>query len=984
LANLFSPILNRYTNFTMTGDGLPEINSLTLLPFESEFPEPEAGQRLALVLIESRLLEPRGDPALLPALMQKLRRHKTDLRAEGLVGRFISASVYRGPVQKDGQTVLALRKFLQDVRAVFAKLEGVTLVGNFPESTLVRTFDWAPQPTLLVIGPELISERADIVLGDLTGNWDQLYRRDDFAIDKTQAHPDAETDARGWRNGEWINDVEFTSTGAVSLENYSFRDAFLMDDSMSKIQERKVNSFHVQLRGSERNNEVDPLDRTRTNIIARPDIAVARLNALHVAVNPDPNLVGANGEHFLDVNGDPQVVTAPTPLFDGEPYKALFTFRDPDLERHLLLDYFDRNHRFRTGAFSHLDFRTAAISGSPDFNPQGYANMMSGAAADFGPAVIKPNASLREYVDFLKTPAVLKYVMAHSNPLISEFRDENDAAALTNAVGGTPVRWVYQSGRYSPSFDAWSGNAELSLHRSLWHRKTLQSAGASLVIHGGCNVNSVYETQTQTYTSPTYAHWNNAEAFLLYTNCVALMTRAKGFNDAPDGFADGFRVSERANFGSCWQAYFNAQSADSGLTRYNVQRKRAYFWSILGDWSVRLRYRNGLGLIGVNNGLSSVAVHPNRAWIDAWNFDAGVNKVRNIGDLDGDGADEFVVTSDWGIGVLRHDGLSYRTLMQAPRDTWFGQWRWDATVNQGRDRIKAVANFTDTAKQQILVWSNWGIATLGYAGGTMTPTRIHSNGTRFGGWLLGTNDNVYAGHGRFNAGGLQQMVVTSPWGLGIIGLDSGTALFMAQNGTRLGDWLLGTDNNRIRLIADLDGDGVDEIVITSPWGLGVLKMLNGKLQSIAQHPNGDNLHGYVLNIGHNFALADRLTGTARHQVVVTSDSGFHVLELAGNRLNRIAFAANGSRIDGWLVGTQSDNQLLALGDVTGDGRADMAVRSPWGIGVLTLGTDSNLHLRTSAPYGTALGDWHLEPGDFIEGSAKTAASPNRVLVFTKP
>ena len=31
----------------------------------------------------------------------------------------------------------------------------------------------------------------------------------------------------------------------------------------------------------------------------------------------------------------------------------------------------------------------------------------------------------------------------------------------------------------------------------------------------------------------------------------------------------------------------------------------------------------------------------------------------------------------------------------------------------------------------------------------------------------------------------------------------------------------------MRLIADLDGDGLDEMVITSPWGLGVLKMVAG-------------------------------------------------------------------------------------------------------------------------------------------------------------
>ena len=58
-------------------------------------------------------------------------------------------------------------------------------------------------------------------------------------------------------------------------------------------------------------------------------------------------------------------------------------------------------------------------------------------------------------------------------------------------------------------------------------------------------------------------------------------------------------------------------------------------------------------------------------------FDAAVNGVRGIGDVDADGIDEFVVTSDWGIGILKHDGICFRAVMLASRDTWFGGWRWD-------------------------------------------------------------------------------------------------------------------------------------------------------------------------------------------------------------------------------------------------------------------------------------------------------------------
>ncbi|MEJ7678277.1 MAG: hypothetical protein WKG06_10535 [Segetibacter sp.] len=70
----------------------------------------------------------------------------------------------------------------------------------------------------------------------------------------------------------------------------------------------------------------------------------------------------------------------------------------------------------------------------------------------------------------------------------------------------------------------------------------MQNAGASLIIHGGCNVNSVFETQTDIYVTENYARWNNAEGILFYTNCVSLFSRAKGFNDSPNGFTEGFRL----------------------------------------------------------------------------------------------------------------------------------------------------------------------------------------------------------------------------------------------------------------------------------------------------------------------------------------------------------------------------------------------------------------------------------------------------------
>jgi hypothetical protein len=369
---------------------------------------------------------------------------------------------------------------------------------------------------------------------------------------------------------------------------------------------------------------------------------------------------------------------------------------------------------------------------------------------------------------------------------------------------------------------------------------------------------------------------------------------------------------------------------------------------------------------------------------DGWNFDAAFNRIRGIGDVDGDGIDEFVVTSEWGIGILKYNGTHFRALMTAPRDTWFGGWRYDATINPGRDRIVGVNNYSGTSSSEIMIWSAWGITALGYSGGSLFPVKIHANGTRLGGWLLNTGDNVYYGCGQFDGDGRKDMVLMSPWGLGIISVQNSTHIFMAPNGTRFGGWLLNSRDNTIRIVADFDGDGMDEILITSPWGIGILKMSGGVLIAVAMHANGENLDGYPVSNVNNFAVADQLKGGGARQLLVMNNTGIHMLSLSGNRLVREAFVSNGTRVDGWVIDT-GNNQLQPAGDMNGDGRAEFIISSPWGIGVMGITAANQFRCFNLEPYNTMLNDWFLQSGDIIVGAGNIVGGADRKeLVIVKP
>jgi hypothetical protein len=98
----------------------------------------------------------------------------------------------------------------------------------------------------------------------------------------------------------------------------------------------------------------------------------------------------------------------------------------------------------------------------------------------------------------------------------------------------------------------------------------------------------------------------------------------------------------------------------------------------------------------------------------------------------------------------------------------------------------------------MLVSSPWGIGVLKLAGATMTALMLQPNGTRFGGWLLNTADNHFVAEGRF-ANGAGEVLVTSPWGIGILALDGGTMTspMLQPNGTRFAGWLLNTADNTV-------------------------------------------------------------------------------------------------------------------------------------------------------------------------------------------
>jgi hypothetical protein len=578
------------------------IESIKPMPFSGMTRPLSTTEPIVLVLVEARLLDPLPPPAATASSLQDgLQAFHDDLRADGLDARSLLVRMRRGAGHRDGEGVLALRELFQDLYASHPNFAGVVLVGSFPEAMLVRRWIWKKTDQtlalagqnhqhvdLLYLEPEVIAERSDLVLADLDGAWDQIYEPGPVNLDGIRAIPDAAM-------GTWPTDGGLFTSSIFERTPRSFQDFFwIRDDDVSDLTSPGANNLVLRVWTTNRNPECAPADLGQPNAIARPEIAVSRINPCNVAVLPDPSFSDVAGKGFLDATGQPQEVEAGAIVAD------IWT-QDRNFERRLLIDYFDRNHKFRRGDHFFSTFRAAAV-GSSAFDSgwasaTGLAAALGKASTSFQPPEVLERSTVLEFVKWIKKPATFRGFAVHANKTFTGFDPvDYQVADLEAELGGPPWRWrvtsIGKTVTYTPSLADQGDRADLHLYRSLWEHGALASSGPCFLLHNGCHVNSPSGARKTPYDSDTYAPFQEAESQLFYLNGLAIVARAKEFSDwVSRDFPHGFGAAD-ARFGDGLKAYFTADAADAHLGSFanSVGAKRTYWWSLLGDWTLRLRY----------------------------------------------------------------------------------------------------------------------------------------------------------------------------------------------------------------------------------------------------------------------------------------------------------------------------------------------------------------------------------------------------------
>ncbi len=373
-----------------------------------------------------------------------------------------------------------------------------------------------------------------------------------------------------------------------------------------------------------------------------------------------------------------------------------------------------------------------------------------------------------------------------------------------------------------------------------------------------------------------------------------------------------------------------------------------------------------LGTIGIDSSgaLTTIQSATEGTWLGGWNLSINDTVVPGkIGDFDGDGLADFVIRSNWGIGIIgndRNDNLEAKALTQFGTD--IGK-NW--ILSRG-DKVVAVGRFgSDSNPAQMVVKGTKGFAFVRtYRRNqqvegelqvvTVVPydTQIEGGGHK---WRVRSKDKII-GVGRLN-GEADSLVVASRWGMGVwVPTGSSAAprlLSIHKNHTTFQDsngrtWELDTTDRRFRFLgaSDIDeaSDKRAELVLVSSSGLAIL------------HKKGSGVSGESFDL--YFALKDGepFPGTSvnstLHWLVKMTDfnnrggadllfqteAGITVLEKKPDSWDFIVLADHiyGRWIGGWNF---NGADLLApfAGDFEEDGRGqrDFVITSNWGIGLLT-------------------------------------------------
>ncbi len=513
-------------------------------------------------------------------------------------------------------------------------------IGFTPSFPGIRGADGVAKWNWLKVIPEITAGKTDLILSDFEGNWEGVYHKQvqarSWVIVPTQNFEDRQYHLPGKR---YCNQKEPTAgdceisiqarSGDVRESNLGFQDVFYVndadirvgDESRSESEEPNPNppaTRYFVFSWAHKNLEVSRSAQqlARFNPIARPQVIVSRINPFNVSRSPtvESGLINSATKKPALVRKDVGLHFNPKGNWAKDDNHGL----------DLLLEYFHRNHLHRTALgrggnvaeFSYQAIRASNLENPGPSLAQATPNIPKGQAS-FDSA----NSSILDLARFFHGPELIKGIAAHSAPTRSILKSPLNAAevaAVQRALtlpGPTQTvarptdssnLWGWtktvngQVETFTPSFadahqESPAPGADASVgpmfYRTIWENKVNHKDLGVFYYHFGCEVTRPSGVESRPYTATSFGYHQNAEGILFYVNGLAFMGRSKTFNDFPNS-APGNFGKPGGRFGDGWTGYFqDSANLNDDYQATATRVKRPYFWNLLGDWTLKIKYQ---------------------------------------------------------------------------------------------------------------------------------------------------------------------------------------------------------------------------------------------------------------------------------------------------------------------------------------------------------------------------------------------------------
>ena len=316
------------------------------------------------------------------------------------------------------------------------------------------------------------------------------------------------------------------------------------------------------------------------------------------------------------------------------------------------------------------------------------------------------------------------------------------------------------------------------------------------------------------------------------------------------------------------------------------------------------------------------------------------------------------------------------------------------------DRIEAVGNFDGVDNgYEFVIRSDWGMGVLDYQSGQLVPLATLRHSTAIPGispssspWTFDSNARVLAVGNFDSATTRDELLVASANGLAVLRLtDSGMrTVHSLQVGSRIpgdsprvGNWAVNRSDH-VLAWGDIDGILGDEFVIESNWGLSIITVTSRGFRAIETIRRGSNIDGFTYTGALQAAVVK--SGTRNRLILGTTDFSeaplIHIrlaeFEFLDGALNRVATAIiNDEAV--LFGGTLASNwHIVATPNLDGDTTDELIIATTNGFWrVMRLREGAMVEIYDLRDLGSYIGDWQFSLWDGVI-SGKTPGSRNSV------